>query len=161
MPVSWFSAATSTSDLPNWKTREQQMAKQSLWEQQFCDVFLEGNRNSELYFTLSFIWSSKDTEITLGRTVSKTFWKRRLLQMLRFIQSWASWPLGNVSNSWTDIPGYNVIILASIHYNYREGGGLVSSRSSSLASHTTKCWKMFQLLCMCTLSVLLVKKKEQ
>lgn len=68
--------------LENQRTAD---AKQSLWEQQFWDIFGEGNRNNELSFTLSFIWSSEDTEITLGWTVSKTFWKRKLLQMLRFI----------------------------------------------------------------------------
>lgn len=51
-------------------------ANQSLWAQQCSDVFGEGNKNSELYFTPSLIWSSEDTEIMLGRTVLKTVWKR-------------------------------------------------------------------------------------
>lgn len=106
--------------LENQRTAD---AKQSLWEQQFWDIFREGNRNNELYFTLCFIWSSEDTEMTPGRTVSKTFWKRRHLQMIGFIWSCTSCPPGNVSNSWTDILDYNVIILASIHYHHREGGG--------------------------------------
>ena len=41
-------------------------ARQSLQEQQFWDCCFEGNRNTELCFTLFFIWSSKDTE---GRVV--------------------------------------------------------------------------------------------
>lgn len=43
--------------------------------------------------------------------------------MIGFIWSCTSCPPGNVSNSWTDILDYNVIILASIHYHHREGGG--------------------------------------
>lgn len=73
LPVSWFSAATSTNGLPNWKTREEQMPSK---EQQFRAVFGYDHRNSELYFTLSFIWSSEDMDITLVRTVLKNFFKK-------------------------------------------------------------------------------------
>lgn len=90
-------------------------AKQSLREQHFWYIFREGNRNRELCFNLFFIWSSEDMEITLGSSVLNTFSKSRLLQMLCFILSRTSWPVGNVCSSWTDIPGYNVIILAAFH----------------------------------------------
>lgn len=63
--VSWFLAATFTTNLPNWKTREQQMPAEPL----STAVFREGHQNSELYFTPSFIGSSEDMEIMLGVTV--------------------------------------------------------------------------------------------
>lgn len=73
LPVSCFSAATSTSDLPNWKTSERQMPSRASERSSF-ETFLErGNKNSELYFTLYFIWLSEDMETMLCRTVSKTF----------------------------------------------------------------------------------------
>lgn len=78
--------------------------------------------------------------------------------MLRFIWSRASRPLGNVSDSWTDIPGHNVIILAFIHYNYRDGGGLV--RSSSLGQLHYKVLKDVQTA-MYACSVLLVKNSSE
>lgn len=67
--------------------------------------------------------------------------KKGGLKTQYFTLGCASWHLGNVSSSWPDSAGYNVIILASILYNYRERGELV--RSGSLASYTTTHWKMY------------------
>lgn len=84
--------------LENQRTAD---AKQSLWAQQFSDVFGEGNKNSELYFTPFFIWWSEDKESILGRTVWKTFWKRRLTNATLYtvlasgeclqLMNWHSW----------------------------------------------------------------------
>lgn len=98
--------------------------------------FWRGKQRSELHFTLSFTWSSEDRFY-----LTELYRRGTLSQMLHLTLSCASWPLGNVSSGWTDILGYNVITLASIHYNYREGGGIV--RSGSLASYSTKHWNEY------------------
>ena len=53
LPVSWFSAATSMSDLPNWKTSEQQMPGRVSKNSSFETVALReiGILNSVLPFS--------------------------------------------------------------------------------------------------------------
>lgn len=119
----------SAAKLKNQLTAD---AKQGLWALQFWQMFSEREMRI-VNFVLPFpsYGHLRTSEITIGRSVWNIFWKRRLL---RFIISCASWPLENVSKSWTNIPGYGIIILASIRCNYREGGGFVAVWPATLQS---------------------------
>lgn len=75
LSVSWIFSSHVYEWPAKLKNQKAADAKHSLWEQQFREVFGEANRNSELCFTMSLTWSSEDTDISLGRTVSKT-WKQ-------------------------------------------------------------------------------------
>lgn len=117
LPLSWFSAATSTSDLPNWKTSKQQMPGKASKNSSFETVALReiGIVNSVLSF--SSYGHLRTQRLCLAELYQLNFEKRNLNKF--FILSCTSCLLRIVCNSWADIPGYNMNILAS-----REEDGL-------------------------------------